>query len=142
MDETNDIRSRNFLPELIFTASRSSGPGGQNVNKVNTRVELRFNIHDSTVLNEEEKSILAEALKKRINSEGFLVLSSQRSRSQLKNKEYVIERFYQLISSALKPKVKRKPTRRSKAVNEKRLKDKKILAEKKKSRKEDDMTDL
>ena len=73
--------------ECIFAASRSSGPGGQNINKVNTKVELRFNITDSKILNDSEKELLLEKLASRINQEGLLILSSQSERSQLKNKE-------------------------------------------------------
>jgi ribosome-associated protein len=120
--------------ELNFSFSRSGGPGGQHVNKVNTKVELRFPIADSMVLTEEEKAILLEKLAKQINQEGELIVIAQETRSQLKNKSKAIEKFYDIINKALKPKKKRKPTTISKAAKEKRLKQKKELSEKKERR--------
>ena len=120
--------------ELNFSFSRSGGPGGQHVNKVNTKVELRFAIADSMILAEEEKAILLEKLAKQINQEGELIVIAQETRSQLKNKSKAIEKFYDIINKALKPKKKRKPTSVSKAAKEKRLKQKRELAEKKERR--------
>ena len=128
---------KDFPNEFLYQTSRSSGPGGQNVNKVNTKVELRFNISESQFLSEDEKKLLFEKLPTRINNEGVLILVSQSERTQLKNKEKVTERFYQLLETALKPKKKRKPTKPSKASIEKRLKLKKIKSEKKATRKND-----
>ena len=129
------LNDRDFSRELQFSASRSSGPGGQNVNKVNTRVELRFHIASSALLSEEEKIRLLEKLAKKINSEGELILVSQTERSQLKNKEKVTERFYSLLTRALTPRKKRKPTKPSPASKEERLEEKRKQAEKKKRRK-------
>jgi len=120
--------------ELNFSFSRSGGPGGQHVNKVNTKVELRFNIVNSQSLLEEEKIILLEKLVKQISQEGELIVIAQDTRSQLKNKSKAIEKFYDIINKALKPKKKRKPTTISKAAKEKRLKQKRELAEKKERR--------
>jgi ribosome-associated protein len=128
------INGRDFTPELIFSASRSSGPGGQNVNKVSTKVELRFHVMNSSLLSQEEKVLLTEKLLSRINREGELVLVSQSERTQLKNRETVLEKFYSLIRKALTPRKKRKPTKPSPEAREKRLENKRIRAAKKEQR--------
>jgi len=135
MDIIND---RDFMPELHFAASRSSGPGGQHVNKVSTKVELRFDVMNSSLLSPEEKELILEKLSNRINQEGELVLVYQRSRSQAKNKERVIEKFYELLINALTPRKKRKPTKPSPVSKEKRLEEKRLQAEKKDRRKKVD----
>jgi ribosome-associated protein len=133
---TSDIlKDRDFSPGFTFTASRSSGPGGQNVNKVSTRVELRFDVKESALLTDEEKELILSGLAKRINSEGELILVAQNDRSQLKNKENVIEKFYTLLAKALTPVKKRKPTKPSRAAKEKRLEEKQARSEKKERRK-------
>lgn len=121
--------------EVIFVASRSSGPGGQNVNKVNTRMELRFDVVNSAMLSEEEKQRILEKLKNRISNEGILIVASQRSRSQLKNKEAALSRFHQLIARALTPETKRKTTKPPPSVDKKRLEEKQKQSEKKQWRK-------
>jgi len=131
----DDLKNRDFSPEFVFTASRSSGPGGQHVNKVSTRMELRFNVKQSSQLTETEKEIIQTKLASKINSEGEFILVSQSERSQLMNKEKVIEKFYLLIIKALTPVKKRKPTKPSRAAKEKRLEEKRIIAEKKERRK-------
>jgi len=123
-----------ILNELNFRTSRSSGPGGQSVNKVNTKVVLLFNMNDSLVLSQSQIETLTLKLKNRINADGILSLSSDETRSQLKNKELVIKRFMMLLNDALTPIKKRKPTRRSKASVEKRLRNKKYQSDKKKFR--------
>lgn len=128
-----------FESEILFSASRSSGPGGQNVNKVSTKVELRFNIPNSNLLSDTEKEILLEKLKNKINNEGDLILVSQEGRSQLKNKEKVLEKFYELIEKTLTPPKKRKPTKPTQASKKKRLEGKKLVSEKKSQRKKPDM---
>lgn len=121
--------------ELKFRTSRSSGPGGQSVNKVSTKVELLFNVQNSQFLRLRQKEIVVEKLKNRINIEGILYLTSDETRSQLNNKELVIERFFSLLEEALKPIKKRRPTRPSRSSKEKRLKTKKIISDRKDLRK-------
>lgn len=121
-----NIPQPDFSSEFIFQASRSSGPGGQNVNKVSSKVELRFNLWGSALLDEQEKTIVAEKLANKINKEGELVLVAQTDRSQLKNKEKVIEKFYHLLEKALMPPKKRHKTKPTKASVEKRLESKRV----------------
>ena len=129
------LQERDFSSELLFSASRSSGPGGQNVNKVSTKVELRFHILNSAILTEEEKKLLMVKLENRITNDGELILVSQSERSQVKNKDAVIEKFYRLLVKALTPRKKRKPSKPSPESVEKRLDEKRIRAEKKQQRK-------
>lgn len=114
--------------ELKFKTSRSSGPGGQNVNKVESKVELYWNVMESYALSEDEKKLVFEKLAHRINNAGELILSSQTGRSQLRNKEEVIIRFYDLLNAALIKQKKRKPTKPSKASIQKRIDQKKKVA--------------
>jgi ribosome-associated protein len=128
------IKDRGIINECIFNAVRSSGPGGQNVNKVSSKVELRFRISESSILLETEKQIILQKLHSRITASGELILTSQTERSQLKNKEHVIERFCALMEKALKPVKKRKPTTPTLSSKQKRMDNKKKLGEKKKLR--------
>jgi ribosome-associated protein len=121
-------------PEFQFLTSRSSGPGGQNVNKVNSKVELRFDIQNSSLLTDNQKEILLVKLATKITSEGILSVVSQRDRSQLANKEDAIEKLYLLITKALKPVKPRKNTRPTKGSVERRLTTKRIKAEIKQNR--------
>lgn len=122
------------IKELKFKTSRSSGSGGQNVNKVSTKVELRFEVDASLVLTNNEKKMLKSKLMNRISSDGVLILSSDKERTQLRNKKAVIELFFELLEKSLiKPK-KRVKTKPTKASKEKRLKEKKIQSEKKRLR--------
>lgn len=121
--------------ELKYRTSRSSGPGGQSVNKLSTQVELLFDVGSSNIITEDQKITIQEKLKNRINNDGVLALKCDETRSQLKNKEIVLIRFIKLIEAALKPVKERKPTKRSKAFVQKRLRNKKIQSDKKKDRK-------
>jgi len=121
--------------EIVFSATRSSGPGGQNVNKVNSRVELRFSVLNSTVFSDDEKARISLKLKNRINSESELVLTSQTGRTQLGNKEKALEKFFDLIEKALTIQKKRLKSRPTVASRLKRLESKKNLAQKKQLRK-------
>ena len=124
-------------PELRFKAVRSSGKGGQHVNKVSTSVELYFNVAQSKVLNDDQKQMILTGLKNRMSGEGELLLVSQSERSQLANKKKVIKRFDELISKALTKRKKRIPTKISKAKKQQRLEEKKHRGEKKLLRKKD-----
>ncbi len=124
-----------FIHELSFTASRSSGPGGQNVNKVNTKVTLKFTPAESQVLTEEEKETLMRKLHTKLTTEGVLVLVAQEKRSQLQNKEAVLGKFEKIIAKAFEKKKVRKATKPSKAAVQERITKKKRVAEKKKWRK-------
>jgi ribosome-associated protein len=122
-------------PELKFTTTRSSGPGGQNVNKVNTRVILKFDVTRSAILSEDQKQVVLKNLARFITREGALVLTSQASRSQFQNKETVVLKLGEILRKAFTPKKKRKPTKPGRAVKQKRLQQKKQHAEKKQWRK-------
>ena len=121
--------------ELKFRTSRSSGPGGQSVNKLSTKVELLFDVWNSKVLSEKQKEIISEKFRNRINSERIFQLTSEETRSQLRNKELVIERFFRLLKEALIAEKKRIPIKPGKSAIEKRLKSKKIISGKKDLRK-------
>lgn len=112
--------------EIQFITSRSGGPGGQNVNKVNSKVELRFDVRSSSLLSDEQKETLLIKLSGKISLEGVLSVVSQRERSQLANKEDAISKFYSLISKALRPVKPRKRTKPTRSSVEKRLTGKRI----------------
>ncbi|RXM47650.1 alternative ribosome rescue aminoacyl-tRNA hydrolase ArfB [Flavobacterium sp. YO12] len=124
-----------IISELNFKAVRSSGAGGQNVNKVSSKVVLTFDLEASQVLSDEEKALLKDNLSSRLTSENILILNCDEDRSQIKNKEIVIKRFLEIIKKGLfVPKV-RKATKIPKSVIKKRIKDKKSVSEIKKNRK-------
>ncbi|WP_104735360.1 alternative ribosome rescue aminoacyl-tRNA hydrolase ArfB [Hanstruepera ponticola] len=124
-----------LISELQFKAVRSSGAGGQHVNKVSSKVVLNFDLNNSQVFSEEQKVLLFKNLATRLTSEGVLILQSDESRSQHKNKEFVIKRFLELIKQGLIVPKKRKPTKTPKSVKLKRLTNKKQQSEKKANRK-------
>ena len=130
----NNLEDRGLERELQFQASRSGGAGGQNVNKVNTKVELRFQVESSELLTEEEKALVQEKLGSRINSEGYLQVVCQTERSQLQNKELCVQRFYELLRQALTRQKKRKATKPTRASVRRRLEGKKKQADKKANR--------
>jgi ribosome-associated protein len=111
--------------ELRFTASRSSGPGGQHVNKASTRVTLRFDLANSPSLTPEQKQLLLERLPTRISKQGVLRVVSQKTRSQAVNREIALERFVELLKQALELRPKRKPTKLPAPAKEKRIAHKK-----------------
>lgn len=131
----SDQERKQLENEFVFSAGKSSGPGGQNVNKVSTRVELRFSIAESSVLNEIQKERIRLKLKNRINLDDELILVSQVERSQIKNKQNVIELFFTLTEKALTIPKKRIKTSPTSASRIKRLDSKKINALKKQMRK-------
>lgn len=124
--------------ELTFKATRSSGPGGQHVNKTSTRIELYWSLHDSQAFSEDQKVRLREKLHNRLTKDDILILASGQTRSQFKNKEQVIKRFFELMKEALTPPKKRKKSKPTYASKVKRLQSKKQHAEKKASRKKPD----
>lgn len=134
MPPKRKITAALLAPELVFTASRSGGPGGQNVNKVNSKVSLQFHVNNSTLLSPDEKSAIQEKLSSKINREGFLILSAQESRSQADNKTIAIEKFDKLLAKAFEKKKVRKATKPTKSAVRERIKKKKVLSEKKKWR--------
>ena len=120
--------------ELVFSTSRSSGPGGQHVNKTNTKVTVRLDIAHSAILTDEEKQRLMTKLASKLTSEGVLVLSSQDKRSQLQNKADVIAKMEKLLTKALARPKSRRATKPTKSSVQQRIEKKKRLGEKKKWR--------
>ena len=117
------MNTEKIQSELNFKAVRSSGAGGQNVNKVSSKVVLTFDLNASDSLSEEEKMLLKTNLASRLTSEGMLILNCDEDRSQIKNKDLVVKRFFEIIKKGLfVPKV-RKATKIPKAVIKKRIKD-------------------
>ena len=133
---TFKITDRLFIPEdeLLFTASRSSGSGGQNVNKVNTRITLWFDVFKSPSLSEEEKRLILYKLPTRINKAGWLWINAQQTRSQAGNRELARQRFIELLAQALVQPRFRKKTRIPRRVREERIADKKRRSRVKASR--------
>lgn len=129
-----DIKTMDFTPELEFQTSRSGGPGGQNVNKVETKVELRFDIRASGLLSDAQKNRLLEKLQNQLVQESTLIITAQEKRSQLQNKELVVKKFQKILEKALHENKKRLASKPSKGAVEKRLKSKKIEAIKKLTR--------
>ena len=124
-----------LIKEVAFKTSRSGGKGGQNVNKVSSKVELIFNIGNSVLFSDEEKQLLIKNLATKIDSAGDLHIVSQENRSQLVNKEITVEKTIAILTKALHVPKKRKPTKVPKSVIAKRLDSKSAIASKKENRK-------
>ncbi|MDE2707210.1 MAG: alternative ribosome rescue aminoacyl-tRNA hydrolase ArfB [Gemmatimonadota bacterium] len=122
------------LSELRFKFRRSSGPGGQNVNKLNTSVELQYDFVHSAVLSDEQRQRIAEKLATRLNSTGALVIQSERFRTQGRNRTDCLDKLAALLAEALKTQPKRKKTKPSRAAQARRLDSKRRHSEKKKNR--------
>lgn len=126
--------SEKIISELSFKAVRSSGSGGQNVNKVSSKVVLTFDLNASQALSEEEKALLLTNIAPRLTTENILILNCDEDRSQLKNKDIVVKRFLEIIKKGLHVAKIRKATKIPKSVIKKRIKDKKNISEIKQSR--------
>ena len=133
------METEKIISELSFKAVRSSGPGGQNVNKVSSKVVLTFDLINSQALNEEEKALIKVKLATKLTSENLLILNCDEDRSQLKNKTIVIKRFLDLIEKVLVIPKKRKATKIPRSVIEKRIKAKRNLSEIKQNRKKPEL---
>ena len=128
-----------ILNELTFKAVRSSGAGGQNVNKVSSKVVLGFNLPASAALSEEEKALAQTRLAGRLTDEGVLILQCDEDRSQLRNKDIVIKRFFMVMDGALKVDKIRKPTKIPRSVIKRRIEGKRRLSDKKQNRRKPDL---
>lgn len=128
-----------LLTELNYKAIRSSGAGGQNVNKVASKVVLTFDLKNSLALTDEEKELATKKLKSKLTLDGILILNCDEDRSQLKNKAIVTKRFVEIIQKSLVVTKERKATKVPKSVVEKRLKDKSSVSEIKQNRKKPDL---
>lgn len=132
------MEQEKIISELNFKAVRSSGAGGQNVNKVSSKVVLSFDLWNSKALSEEEKLLLEQNLEARLTNDKILILNCDEDRSQLKNKEIVIKRFLQIIKENLIVPKERKATKIPKSVIKKRIQNKRNLSEKKQNRRKPD----
>lgn len=130
------MTTNKIFDEVTFKAARSGGKGGQNVNKVSTKVELYFNIYDSKYISYDDKIVLLNKLSNRIDKNGVLKLTCETERSQFKNKQIVSDKFRTMLTEALKKKKKRVKTKPTAGSKEKRISSKKIDSKKKSIRSE------
>ena len=128
------MNKEKIITELDFKAVRSSGAGGQNVNKVSSKVVLYFNLPTTQALSEEEKVLVRQRLSTKLTNDDILILNCDEDRSQLRNKEIVIKRFLQLMEHSLRVEKKRKPTKVPRAVIKKRIENKRRQSDIKQSR--------
>ncbi len=137
------VTTRVSIPEeeIRITSSRSSGPGGQHVNKTATKVTLRFDLEGTPSLTDSQKRRVREALGRAVSKSGFIVIHEESHRSQSANRKRVIEKFATLIARALSPRKKRIPTSVSTAQKRKRLEEKRLRSMKKSSRRSDPLQD-
>lgn len=133
------LKERPFLSELSFKTSRSSGKGGQHVNKTESRVSLFFDVENSQFLSDEEKELIISKMGERLNEGKIIQIDVEESRSQKRNKEIATQRFLELITEKLKRKKKRKVSKPTKSAIKKRLKAKKKRSEKKQNRRKDNL---
>lgn len=129
------MKQRDFTQEFSFKTSRSGGKGGQNVNKVSSKVMLLFHVDSSNLLSITEKAMIKKRLNHRMSVSGHLHITSEKTRSQHRNKQEAISLFYMLLSQSLVKQKKRIATAIPKGVQEKRLKNKRVTAERKQARK-------
>jgi len=129
----------NVIKEVNFKAIKSSGPGGQHVNKTASKIELSFDVLHSKILTDDQKKLLVKNIANRLTKDGILILQCDDNRSQHKNKEIVIKRFLQLVEKGLTIPKKRKSTKPTKASVKKRLENKKNISIKKYNRKKPDL---
>jgi len=120
--------------ELSITAARGSGPGGQNVNKVNSKAVLHWPVGESAAFSDAQKDLIRAAMANNLNSEDEIVMSERQSRSWHQNKDRVIERLQKTVAKALIPKKKRIATKKPRSADERRLQDKKVQGRKKEER--------
>jgi ribosome-associated protein len=132
-----NLRKRDFKKEWQISAQKSSGAGGQNVNKVNTKIELRFSIPDSSLLSQQEKEQLLKSLSGKLSKNQELIITSENERSQKMNKEDAVEKFYKILEKNLVKRRKRIPTKPTRASRKRRIDEKKKRSEKKDRRRAD-----
>ncbi len=135
MRQYGGITANDLINEIKFTTARSSGPGGQHANKVETKVQLYFDVYNSEVLSDIQKAMIATKAGNKMNKHGQLIITEESKRSQLNNKMLAIKKLDRLLARAFTTKKKRKPTKPGKAAIQDRLNKKKQHSEKKKLRK-------